>query len=110
VHFLNLSFSAIFGFVWFYFSQSVFGKALLFRREVAIGPTRVMWLEQNADFVILTAPLWQCSECIYVFCVNGFWFNSHLGAFHFGSSLIVALVKGPLFYFPHMFPNLCVQI
>ena len=29
----------------FYFSQSMFGKALLFRKEVAIGPTTVMWLE-----------------------------------------------------------------
>jgi len=39
-----------------------------------------------------------------------FWFDSHLGAFHFGSSLMVALVKGPLFYSLQMFPNLCVHI
>jgi len=42
--------------------------------------------------------------------VNGFRFDSHLGAFHFGSSLNVALVKEPLFYFLQMFPNLSVQI
>jgi len=35
----------MFGYVWFYFSQSVFGKALPFRKEVAIDPLRVMWLE-----------------------------------------------------------------
>ena len=27
--------------------------------------------------------------------MNGFRFDFHLGAFHFGSSLMVALVKGP---------------
>ena len=43
-------------------------------------------------------------------CVNGFRLDSHLDAFHFGSSPMVALVKGPLFYFLQMFPNLCVQI
>jgi len=42
--------------------------------------------------------------------VNGFRFDSHLGAFDFGSSLMVALVKGPLLYFLQMFPNLFVQI
>ena len=44
--------------------------------------------------------------------MNGFRFDSNLGAFHFGSSLglIVALAKGPLFNFLLMFPNLCVQI
>jgi len=47
---------------------------------------------------------------VYICCVNGFGFDSHLGAYHFGSSLIVALVKGPLFYFLQMFPNFCVQI
>jgi len=30
---------------WFYFSQSVFTKALLFRKDVAIGLARVIWLE-----------------------------------------------------------------
>jgi len=35
----------MFGNVWFYFSQSVFDKALLFRKEVAIGTVRVMRLE-----------------------------------------------------------------
>jgi len=41
-----------------------------------------------------------------------FWLKSHLGAFYFGSSLMVALVivKVPLFYFLQMFPNFCVQI
>jgi len=39
-----------------------------------------------------------------------FWFDSHFSAFHFGSSLMVALVKGPLFDFFQMFPNFCVQI
>jgi len=42
--------------------------------------------------------------------VNGFRFDTRLGTFHFGSSLMVALVKGPLFYFLQMFSNLCVQI
>jgi len=44
---LDLSFSAIFGYVWFYISQSVsvVGKALLFRKKVAIGTAKVMWLE-----------------------------------------------------------------
>ena len=41
--------------------------------------------------------------------MNGFRFDSHLGAFHFGRSLMVALVKGLLFNF-QIFPNLCVQI
>jgi len=41
---------------------------------------------------------------------KGFRFHSHLGPFHFGSSLMIALVKGALFYFLQMFPNLCVQI
>ena len=40
--------------MWFYFSQFVFEKALPFRKEVAIGPLRVIWLEYNADFVTLT--------------------------------------------------------
>jgi len=31
--------------------------------------------------------------------MNGFQFGSHLGASHFGSSLMVALVKGPIFTF-----------
>ena len=26
-------------------------KLLLFRKKTAIGPARVMWFEQNADFV-----------------------------------------------------------
>jgi len=39
-----MTFGAIFGYVWFYFSQFVFGKALLFTKEVAIGPVRVLWL------------------------------------------------------------------
>jgi len=34
-----------------------------------------------------------------------FWFDSHLSAFHFGSSLIVVLVKGLLFYLLQMFQN-----
>ena len=42
--------------------------------------------------------------------MNGFQFDSHLGAFHFGSSPVVALVKGPLFYFFEMFPNFRVQL
>jgi len=42
---MDLPFSAIFGYVWFYISQSVVSKALLFRKEVAVGPARVMWLE-----------------------------------------------------------------
>ena len=42
--------------------------------------------------------------------MNCFRFDSHLDTFHFGSSLMVALDKGPLFYFLQMFPNLCVQI
>jgi len=33
-----------------------------------------------------------------------------LDTFHFGSSLMVTLVKGPLFHFLQMFPNLCIQI
>jgi len=37
-------------------------------------------------------------------------FGAHLGAFYFGSSLIVALVKRPPFYFFQMFPNFCVQV
>jgi len=45
LHFLDLTFSAIFGYVWFYFLQSVFSKALFFRKEMVIGPVRVMWLE-----------------------------------------------------------------
>jgi len=40
-----LPFSAIFAYVWFYFSQSAFSKALLSRKEVDIGLARVMWLE-----------------------------------------------------------------
>jgi len=38
---------SFFCYVWFYFSQSVFSKVLplLFIKEVAIGPARVMWLE-----------------------------------------------------------------
>jgi len=36
--------------------------------------------------------------------------HPHLGAFYFGSSLIVALVKRPPFYFFQMFPNFCVQV
>jgi len=39
-----------------------------------------------------------------------FWLDSHLGTFHFGSSQMVAFVKGPLFYFLQMFSNLWVQI
>ena len=31
--------------VWFHYSQSVFGKALPFRKEVAVGPLKVMSLE-----------------------------------------------------------------
>ena len=31
--------------------------------------------------------------------MNSFGIDSHLGAFHFGSNLMVALVKGPLLYF-----------
>ena len=50
----------------------MFGKALPFRKELAIGPVRVMWLECNADFVTLTVPLWQCSKCVNVCCVNAF--------------------------------------
>jgi len=58
----------------------------------------------------LTASLCYYSECVYVCCVNGFQFNSHLGTFYFGSNLMVALVKEPLFYFLQKFPNFCVQI
>jgi len=36
---------AIFGYVWFYFSQSVLSKALLFRKEIAMIPARVVWWE-----------------------------------------------------------------
>jgi len=42
---LDLPFSAMFGCVWFHFSQSVFSKGLLFRKEVAIGPASVMYIE-----------------------------------------------------------------
>jgi len=49
-------------------------------------------------------------RAVYVCCVNGFRFDYHLGAYHFLSSLMVALVKEPLFYFLQMFPNACVQI
>jgi len=45
LHFLDLPFSAIIGYVWLHFSQSVFGKTLPFRKEVAIDPLRVMWLK-----------------------------------------------------------------
>jgi len=47
LHFVDLPFSAIFGYVWFYFSPSVFRKALLFGKEVAMAicPARAMWLE-----------------------------------------------------------------
>jgi len=31
--------------VWFYFSRSVFGKTLLFRKKVTIVTMRVIWLE-----------------------------------------------------------------
>ena len=37
-----MPFLAMCGFI---FSQSVFSKALLFRKDMAIGPARVMWLE-----------------------------------------------------------------
>jgi len=47
MHFLDLPFSAIFDYVWFYFSQSVFSKLCC----------SVMLLEYNADFVTLIAPL-----------------------------------------------------
>jgi len=39
-----------------------------------------------------------------------FRFDFNLGAFHFGSSLMLSLVKGPLFCFLQMFPKFCVQI
>jgi len=42
---MGLTFSAICGDECFHFSLSVFGKALPFRKEVVIGPRRVMWSE-----------------------------------------------------------------
>jgi len=63
----------------------------------------------------------RCASIANVCCVNGFRFDSHLGTFHFGSSPMVALFKGPPFYFLqikklfHLFIffkilNFCVQI
>jgi len=69
-----------------------------------------MWLEQNADLVTMTTPLLWCIKCVYVFCVKGFRFDSHLGSFHFGSSLMVALVKDHFFTFFKCFQTFCSDL
>jgi len=85
-------------------------ESIIFNFRIWIG---YGFYEKVSDWIRIAKflyPYTTDSECIYVCCVNGFRFDSHLGAFHFGSSLMLALVKGSLFCFLQMFPNFCVQI